>query len=124
MRKIEKRMLKAIENKENFRLSNTGVFYEDVNTKYGPRSEVYLWGNHIGDYWHDEKKFDVNIRTLLEWPSVTTISRLRALGVDVQQKNWKLYIDGKEIGQKRKFSPLDGMFIDRGLTISEQLDRL
>ena len=115
MRKIESEMLQAIEAKTDWQKSNTGVFYEDCNIKYGARSEVYLWGNHIGDYWHESKTFDVNVRTLLEWPSVTTISRLRALGVNVRQKNWQILIDDKPAGEKLKYDPVDGDFKPRNL---------
>lgn len=113
MLKIEREMLQAIQDKTFWGKSNTCVAYEDCNTKYGARSQVYLFGNHIGDYWHQTGEFDVNIRTLLDWPSVTTISRLRALGINITQKKWKLYIDGKYIGDKLKFDYSDGIFKKR-----------
>lgn len=100
MRTIEKEMLKAIQDGINWQKSNTGVFFDNNNTKYGPRSEVYLFGNHIGDYWHNTKEFEVDEQTLSEWPSVTTISRLRALDVNLTVKKGKIYIDGEFITSK------------------------
>lgn len=97
MRTIEKKMLEALKNKTNWQLSNTAVFYENCNTKYGPRSEVYLFGNHIGDYWHQTGEFDTNEITLLEWPSVTTISRLRALDVNVRIKKGQVLLNEKPL---------------------------
>lgn len=97
MRVIEKEMLKAIENKTDWAKGNMGVFYDNNNTKYGARSEVYLFGNHIGDYWYDTKEFVTNIRTLIDWPSATTKSRLRALGVNLVSHRGELFIDGKKL---------------------------
>ncbi len=80
MRKIEQQMIEAIRNKESKNIgSNTGVFYETAGNPFGPRSEVYLHGNHIADYWHTSGELDINERALAMWPTNTTKSRLRAL---------------------------------------------
>lgn len=94
MRTIEKEMLQAIEKKHNWMKSNTLVQAGSIGAL------VYLFDNHIGTYHYDTEKFETNLQTLLEWPSVTTISRLRALGVNVRQKNWKLYIDDQLVDAK------------------------
>ena len=97
MRKIEQQMLATIKVKDSKNIGNTGVFYENQGNPYGPRSEIYLHGNHLGDYWHDSGEFDVDIRTLRDWPTVITKSRLRALGVNLTTKQGRVYIDGQAI---------------------------
>lgn len=97
MRKIEKLMLQAIEARKDWQLSNTGVFYEIAGNPYGPRSEIYLHGNHIADYWHNSGELDVDIRTLQDWPSMTTRSRLRALGANLASIKGTLHLNGKSI---------------------------
>ena len=98
MRKIEKQMLEAITNKlEKWVSSNTSVFYENNNTKFGPRSEIYLHGNHIADYWHRDGELQVNERTLADWPTPTTKSRLRALGANVTTKKGMTYLNGLQV---------------------------
>lgn len=87
MRKIELEMVIALKRGLPFHKSNTAV------TAVG---NVYLHGNHIGRY-HGNGTFTVNLNTLREWPTVTTRSRLRAIGVDVYTKDYVTYIDGKPI---------------------------
>ena len=97
MRKIEKLMIQAIEARKDWQNSNTGVFYETAGNPHGPRSEIYLHGNHIADYWHNSKELEVNLRTLRDWPSMTTRSRLRALGANLVSIKGTLHLDGKSI---------------------------
>lgn len=97
MRKIEQQMNEAIRERRNWQCSNTGVYYEAAGNPFGPRSEIYLHGNHIADYWHDSKELDVDIRTLQQWPSMTTRSRLRALGADLVSIKGVLHLNGKSI---------------------------
>lgn len=95
MRKIEKQMIDAVRSKrEKWVSGNTGVFLETAGNPHGPRSEIYLHGNHIADYWHNSGELDVDVRTLARWPSNTTKSRLRALGANVTTKAHKTYLDG------------------------------
>ncbi len=110
MRIIEKEMLQAITERKYWNKSNMLVDIVCTNTKYGDRAEVFLFNNHIGDYWYETGKFETNIDTLLEWPSVTTISRLRALGVNVTQYKKRLYINDKLIGDKLKYDYMDGVY--------------
>lgn len=71
MKKIEKRMIEAINNKKNFEESNTRV--KQLKSGFA----VYLFGNPIfckingKTYWSN-----------CGWNTATTSSRLRALGVD------------------------------------------
>ena len=102
MRKIEKQMIAAVIGKADKWVSgNTAVFYisaVESGNLAGSRSEVYLHGNHIADYWHDcEKPLVVDERTLARWPSNTTKSRLRALGADVTTKQGYTYLAGVKL---------------------------
>ena len=94
MRKIEKQMNQAIRGQRNWAGSNTTVFTSDN----GLESTVYLHGNHIATYFHDERKlqlFDGG------WQSVTTKSRLNALLSEfkpqfgVFQKNWTWFVSDR-----------------------------
>ena len=73
MRKIEHSMLNAVLSKKNFNSGNTTVHFISSNESgnpHGSRSEIYLHGNHIADYWHVTGELDVNVRTLAESPAV------------------------------------------------------
>ena len=87
MRKIEKLMCDAIGKKQSFNLDNTRVEYEcELNDTLHARMEqakVYLCDNHIGTFLYRDVKFYVNHKTLAQWPTRTTKSRLRALGASV-----------------------------------------
>jgi hypothetical protein len=87
MRKIEQQMNRAINQQKSWCSGNTSV------TVWDDRTEVHLHGHHIATVQSDGE-VDVNLRTLAKWPTVTTKSRLRALGVNIYQKNWDVYVDG------------------------------
>lgn len=100
MRKIEKQMLDAISQRKDFKLDNTAVFFISSNESgnpHGSRSEVFLHGNHIANHWHDSGQIEVNSRTLAQWPTPTTKSRLRALGANVTTKKGQTFLDGVSI---------------------------
>lgn len=102
MRKIEQEMIQAIHNKRDKWINNnTSVFYisaiESGNPN-GARSEVFLHGNHIADYWHESGALEVNERTLAQWPTPTTKSRLRALGAHVTTKKGNTFLDNHLVG--------------------------
>lgn len=100
MRQIENEMLRAVYNKSDWTKDNTTVFFisaKESGNPHGARSEIYLYGNHIADYWHDATLFEVNIRTLREYPTRTTCSRLRACGKDVSIKKGHPYINCKKV---------------------------
>lgn len=93
MRVIEKAMVDAINAKKNMQRDNTRVvYYPDTNT-----SGVFLYGHHIGTFMHITGTFRPDIETLERWPTPTTKSRLRALGVKVYTKAGKTYLNDKEV---------------------------
>ena len=101
MRKIEKMMLEAIKAKKSVSLGNTAVEYRQaIETAIQSRietSRVYLHGNHIATVNYDRDLVVVNKDTLSTYPTTTTKSRLRALGVDVCTRKGVVYLDGKPI---------------------------
>lgn len=97
MRKIEKEMLEAIKGKVDWCKANTGVFMENAGSPYGPRAEIYLHGQNIANYWYKSGELDVCERTLARYPTVTTKSRLRALGVNVYTKAGVTYLNGTPV---------------------------
>lgn len=81
MRKIEEKMLKAIEQWTNWQQDNTAVQRMGDNVL-----DVYLHGHQIATVVKDktgEVTRYLNPMTLYHWPTNTTKSRLRALGFDV-----------------------------------------
>ena len=90
MRVIEKKMIDAIKQGRNFTLDNTHVKI-DANTAH-----VFLHGNHIASVVNGDTAI-VNLDTLSRYPTNTTKSRLRALGVDVYTKNGITFLNGEEV---------------------------
>ena len=93
MRLIEEQMNQAINSKSTWSKDNTEVIYfanSDV-------SMVYLHGHKIAvfDHYNDEIIADIN--TLLAWPTRTTKSRLRSLGIDIYTRKSITYVNGKEV---------------------------
>lgn len=87
MRKIEQRMVEAVEQKRDFESGNTKVVYfpaieSDVQSRL-ETSRVYLHGNHIATKVHSTNRTTANVQTLC-YPTNTTKSRLRALGLNVK----------------------------------------
>jgi hypothetical protein len=90
MRKIEQDTLRAIREKRNWASGNMKV------QKMGNVMAVFLHGNHIADI-NEQGETTVNVGTLLRYPTVTTKSRLRALGVNVYTKNYDVYLYGEKL---------------------------
>ena len=88
MRKIETEMLAALHNGRAYQSKNTTVTAPDRTG----RAQVHLHGNHIAD-WRNGQAVP-NLGTLARWPTVTTKSRLRALGVPIEQRRGCIYING------------------------------
>lgn len=86
MRKIEQRMVEAI---------NAHDFWKEGNTMVHPSGDVYLHGNHIAHVV--DGAAEVNTYTLARWPTNTTLSRLRALKVDVSRKAGRVYLAGQPL---------------------------
>jgi hypothetical protein len=96
MRKIEFQMLAAIAKRIDWKNDNTEVFYisaAETGNPHGARSEVFLYGNHIADYWHNTDTLETDAKTLSIWPSKTTKSRLRALGANVTTKKGAIFLN-------------------------------
>lgn len=91
MRKIEKDMITAIRSKKSVSLGNTVV-----NVAGETLTEVFLFGHHIADVFGNGV-VNVNVGTLREFPTATTKSRLRALGVDVATRKGVTFLNGKEV---------------------------
>lgn len=77
MRKIERQTLEAIRKGRNFKSGNTQVL----------NGVVYLHGNRIA--WREGRNLIMDTSTLNRWPTVTTRSRLKALGFSVHQQDFK-----------------------------------
>lgn len=101
MRTIEKQIWQAIHAKKSFKSGNSRVEYLcELNEPMHSRieySKVYLHGHHIASYDYARDRVDYNPVTLAQWPSCTTKSRLRALGVNVYTKNGCTYVGDKLI---------------------------
>ena len=99
MRKIEQQMIEAIRSGDNWKSGNTevlhsiheGIFYADI----------YLHGNHIATAtprtWDRYPYANPNRATFVAYPTRTTRSRLRALGVNASIKNGAACINGMEV---------------------------
>ena len=104
MRKIEKQMIEAIRSLENgdiWKSGNTEVVIIDG------AANIYLHGHHIAtasrstwgkfNTWDRLTNVEANEDTFRAWPTATTRSRLRALGIDASIKNFQACIDGKAL---------------------------
>jgi hypothetical protein len=89
MRKLEQKMVAALNSAENFNGGNTTVIF-DKNTN---QSSIFLHGHLIAEYNHKRCAVYANIETLMHYPTLTTKSRLRALGVNVYTKKGVTYLN-------------------------------
>lgn len=89
MRVIEQNMLNAIHAKQDWFEDNTRV----VQLRDQEQAQIFLHGHSIAiyDYIADEVRADKE--TLRDWPTATTKSRLRALGVNVYTKKHVTYLN-------------------------------
>ena len=109
MRKIETEMNNAVRNKIAWSKNNTCTTFDSTIEN----CFVYLHGNHIATYFHDDRKlqlFDGG------WQPNTTKSRLNALldefdyGSWVFQKNWNWFL-------ARNFNPSHKVDFTSGMTV-------
>lgn len=101
MRKIEENMKAAVFTMKNWQQDNTQV---KVYTKGGFKVlDVYLHGNKIFEGWEDGRQFF----TLAGWNTVTTKSRLRALGVNIRQKNGDVILNNSITIDENKWYSVD-----------------
>ena len=99
MRQIETDMLEAIKHARDWKKDNTRVEIDAGYRTYF--ADVYLHGNHIAEIicrMGCDDKVKPNIDTLLDYPTRTTMSRLRALGVDVCTRKGQVMLDGLPLG--------------------------
>ena len=92
MRQIEEKMLEAVNNGNSWELANTEVVSDGDGLSW-----VYLHGNMIA--LSVDGVIEPIRETLIAWPTRTTMSRLRALGVDVCTRKGDVYLDGEVIAQ-------------------------
>lgn len=92
MRKIEKQMIDAVMSRTSWSNSNTRV---ECNTP--TTAEIFLHNNHIATFNNATDVLRVNLYTLRKWPSMTTRSRLRALGADLVSIKGTLHLNGQSI---------------------------
>ena len=101
MRKIEAMIWAAIKAKKSMTLDNSRVEYlPELDTPMHSRIEyckIYLHDHHIASYAYALDRVDYNPMTLAQWPTRTTKSRLRALGVNVYTKKGCTYVGNKLI---------------------------
>lgn len=92
MRLIEKEMNAAIKYGRDWSKDNTRV--EQALSTGG--CDVFLHGNHIATVQRDGLTL-VMRHTLRQWPTRTTMSRLRALGVDVCTRKGEVILFGEPL---------------------------
>lgn len=91
MRKIEQEMLNAIKARKTWTGADTQVIKGDNDTL-----SIRLHGNTIAWVLKDGS-IKVSKPVLYHWPTRTTCSRLRALGVNVSIRNGAPYLDGQRL---------------------------
>lgn len=92
MRKIEQQMLNAIHSQKRWAMANTIVSpIDDTNVA------VYLHGHEIATVNTHNGFTMTNTDTLRRYPTPTTKSRLRALGVSVATRKGVTYLDNVAI---------------------------
>jgi hypothetical protein len=89
MRLIEKEMLSAILGGRDWSKDNTAVEFAESTGG----SDVFLHGHHIATVQRDGLALVIT-QTLRNWPTRTTMSRLRALGVDVCTRKGEVMLNG------------------------------
>jgi len=92
MRLIEKEMLSAVHNGYGWKKDNTEV--SQARSTGG--CDVFLHGHHIATVQSNGLAL-VMVNTLRNWPTRTTMSRLRALGVDVCTRKGVVLLNGEPI---------------------------
>ena len=90
MRQIEQKMVEAVQKGYNWELANTEVISDGEGLSW-----VYLHGHMIA--LSVDGIIEPIRETLLKWPTRTTVSRLRALGVDVCRRRKDIYLDGEKL---------------------------
>ncbi len=92
MRLIEEEMLEAIKHGRDWAKDNTRVEFAESTGG----SDVFLHGHHIATVQRNGLTL-VMTHTLRAWPTRTTMSRLRALGVAVCTRKGEVLLAGQPI---------------------------
>jgi hypothetical protein len=93
MRKIELKMLQLITNKQSGNCGgNTTVFCHSQDKWCA----VHLHGHHIATV-SQNGMVKPDLDTLKKYPTATTKSRLRALGVNISTRKGVVFVDGNAI---------------------------
>ena len=87
MSKISRDAATAFRAGKDFKRQNTEVYTDNHG-----ESSLLLWGNRIAWTTNGRKTLNVNQRG---WDTTTTNTRLRALGVAIEHRRTKLYINGR-----------------------------
>ena len=93
MRLIEQQMMQAI---------YSGIHWSKDNTLVAPNVRtgdinIFLHTHLIAIFKPLTQTIEPNLDTLAHWPTVTTKSRLRALGVNVYTRKGITYVNDKEV---------------------------
>ena len=106
MRKIEAQMIEAIRSKQDWKSYKNAKGYPAMEVvhvrEHGINyADIYLHANLIAtatpDTWDARPCANPNRAMFSEYPTRTTRSRLRALGVNASIKNGAAHIDGMEV---------------------------
>ena len=114
MRKIERQMVQAVEDSRAWAAGNTTVSRDADNPNM---MVVSLHGNHIASIEIADGRILgrwINLRTLREYPTLTTISRLRAMGFRVRQADGQVII-----GVFRQGNVVEEYDLDEALQINK-----
>lgn len=87
MSKISRDAATAFRAGQSFKRQNTCVFTD----RHG-ESNLLLWGNRIA--WTSDGRKTLNVNQC-GWDTATTNIRLRALGVAIEHRRTKLFINGQ-----------------------------
>lgn len=90
MRKVEQEMINAIAARKNWAGGNTMVVFSDAQVMGAGR--VSLHGHDIAIIMQDGS-IRPKKETFRQWPTRTTVSRLRALGIGAHLKDGQPCID-------------------------------
>ena len=114
MRKIERQMVQAVEDSRAWAAGNTSVSRDADNPNM---MVVSLHGNHIASIEIADGRILgrwINLRTLAEYPTLTTISRLRAMGFRVRIVGGQVII-----GVFRQGNVVEEYVLDEALQINK-----
>lgn len=101
MRKIEQQMTEAMAKLQEWSKDNTEVLYcHEISGD--PHWEVRLHGNPIAFKLRDGP-WQIDEDVLETWPTVTTRSRLNAMGFNVSVRNHKPYIGARKVRTSERY---------------------